>query len=162
MGLCKTLPRSSIASFVQEKQANHGPLAVMYYVFTDTFAYLIGAISRLRFRRLRECPKALALLPNPQIWGMSSRSWESMKGPKKDQSLLLFFVFASFSLSLVYKTENICVTKCWNNVCASLAQPHQRTGARSLPTDNILSNHIRGKQTGHRVQTASLLTAGTN
>lgn len=48
----------------------------MYYVFTDTFAYLIGAISWLRFRQFRECPEALALLPNPQIWGMSYYSWE--------------------------------------------------------------------------------------
>lgn len=66
LALHKTPPRSSIAFFVQ-KQANHSRQAVMYYVFTDTFAYLIGAISWLRFRQLRECPEALALLPNPQI-----------------------------------------------------------------------------------------------
>lgn len=75
LGLHKTLPCFSSAFFVQ-KQANHSPLANMYYVFTDTFAYLIGAISRLRFRQLRECPEALALLPNPQIWGMLYPSWE--------------------------------------------------------------------------------------
>ena len=54
----------------------------MYYVFTDTFAYLIGAISCLRFRQLRECPDALAPLPNPQIWGISYYPREGIKRPK--------------------------------------------------------------------------------
>lgn len=44
LGLLKTPPHSSVAFFVQ-KQANHGRQAVMYYVFTDTFSYLIGGTS---------------------------------------------------------------------------------------------------------------------
>lgn len=56
LGLHKTPPHSSVAFFVW-KQANNSHQAVMYYVFTDTFAYLIGAISQLRFRQLRKCPQ---------------------------------------------------------------------------------------------------------
>lgn len=51
-GLHKTPPHSSVT-----KQTNNSHQAVMYYVFTDTFAYLIGAISQLRFRQLRKCPQ---------------------------------------------------------------------------------------------------------
>lgn len=114
LGLLKTPPHSSVAFFVQ-KQANHGRQAVMYYVFTDTFSYLIGGISGLRFRQLRECPEALALFPNRQIWGMSYYSWE---WKKRTKGSLVFF----YPSSLGYKIENICVTKYWDNVCMSLAQ----------------------------------------
>lgn len=60
-----------LARILCAKQANRGSQAAMYYVFTDTFAYLIGAISLLRLSQFRECPQALALPPNPQIWRMS-------------------------------------------------------------------------------------------
>lgn len=53
----RAMTRSSIASVVQ-MQANYSPLAIMCYVFTLTFAYLIGATSCLRCRYHRESPAA--------------------------------------------------------------------------------------------------------
>lgn len=49
------------------KQASQGHQPVMFNAFRDTFAYLIGALSCLRFRQFRKHPWGLQLLLNPQI-----------------------------------------------------------------------------------------------